>query len=832
MHITSDSSQAVRGIHNSASVYSFDSTVNEVDESPVRQLPANTNAKKLVLESLRFPQMHERAQQIESAHEKTYSWIFQANERNMRRWDDPVAWLSSSTEARQIYWISGKPGAGKSTLVRFLREKLDEKEHMTPWSQGYSVIRASYYSWSPGNKLQKSLEGLLRSLLLQILEKKPDLIPDVIDDTKWSSAQRSLINFTDWTNLELLSSLERCIRGLHGLFIRVLFFVDGLDEFESSDDTHLNLMEIFTSLTCTPNVKIFASSRPWNVFKDSFIDSPQLRLQDLTWDDMNLYVRAKFLKNPRFQYLLRSDGETAQALIRAITNKAEGVFLWVRLVVRDLLKGIRDGDNVGILVNKLEEIPSDLDDYFRRLISLIDPQHMREASIILQVALYEEYDFSAMHPLRLLDLSFIDDVGPGAPSIGNFKYSTISMNDREGLKFRLDSTIRRLNSRCMGLLECTYDPEGFLDLFDEDDEQGLLRMGNILRYQGLEFEPSIYSEVFDASDPLRVFMPTVDFLHRCCRDFLLSQTMQSLLHQCTEGPYDARAFMFNARTSQFLALQTAESDFTIDLATGIASYLICALSVPEWKNTSISIQAARILQPAIEAFVDHDEVYPSMWYIGSVLNGWHEEQNSFLTLSIDFDLRGYLMEHLTESHVRNKKGRPILDYVLRPRFEGQFLRIGNSAPIVDLLGRVLDFGANPNGLYRGVSVWLLFLSSMADLFRTMGVINVSVKDKQPYLTALRMMIDRGAALVLPCSWMSNDGPYKLCRYERFQKSCQHRWPADLHIVWQDSTLPAQPGYAVSDLLETFREQMGQDIDPLIALARTKMENLEGARVQT
>ena len=798
----------------------------------MRDFPTNTSAKELVLKSLQFPQMHERAQQIEFAHEKTYSWILQANGKKMRRWDDPVAWLSSIAEARRIYWISGKPGAGKSTLMRFLKDKLEKNEHMAPWAQGCSVIRASYFSWSPGNKLQKSLEGLLRSLLFQILEKKPDLIPDVIDDAKWSSAQMSSINFADWSNLDLLSSLERCIQGLQGLFVQVLFFVDGLDEFESADDTHQTLMEIFARLTCTPNVKIFASSRPWNVFKDSFIDSPQLRLHDLTWSDVNLYVRAKFFKNSRFQYLLRSDGETAEDIIRAIADKAEGVFLWVRLVVRDLLKGIRDGDSVGILLNSLEEIPSDLDDYFRRLFWLIDRQHMREASILLQVALYEEHDFSPAHPLRLLDLSFIDEVSPESLAIGNFKYSTISLDDPEELRFRFDSTIRRLNSRCMGLLECTYDPEGFLDLFDEDDEQGL-REGNTMHYQGLEFGPSIYSEVFDTSDPLRVFMPTVDFLHRCCRDFLLSQAMQSLLHQCTGGPYDVRAFIFSARTSQFLALQAAESNITTDIATGIASYLVSALSVPEWKNTSVSIRAARILQPAIEAFVDYDEFHSSMWYIGCALNSWHDEQSSFLTLSIDFDIRGYYMESLTEAHIRNKKGRPLIDYVLRPRFEGTFelLKIGNQAPRIDLLHRVLDLGANPNGLYRGVSVWLLFLSSMADLFRIPDV-SISAADKQSYLTALRMMIDRGAALVLPCSWMSGNRPYKLSRYESFQKNSQDRWPADLPMVWQDFTLPGQPSYAVSDLLETFRAQLGQNIDPLIALAREKMETLENIRVQT
>ncbi|KAJ6100101.1 hypothetical protein N7467_001636 [Penicillium canescens] len=110
--------------------------------------------------------------------------------------------------------------------------------------------------------------------------------------------------------------------------------------------------------------------------------------------------------------VLCCDQKTAEALIFAVTDKAEGVFLWVRLVVGDLLKGIRDGDGIRTLYRKVEEIPADLNDYFKRLFSSINPQHMREASIILQVALHEEHDFVSLHPLRLLDLSFTDESSP------------------------------------------------------------------------------------------------------------------------------------------------------------------------------------------------------------------------------------------------------------------------------------------------------------------------------------------------------------------------------------------------------------------------------------
>ncbi|PLB48418.1 hypothetical protein P170DRAFT_359235, partial [Aspergillus steynii IBT 23096] len=345
-----------------------------------------------IIASLRFPQMQERAQQIDEAHEETYEWILRAQDEQTCRWDDLVTWLCSSTETRKIYWIFGKPGSGKSTLMRFLVDHLDAQKHMLPWANGFLVIRAVYFSWNSGNLLQKSVQGLLRSFLLQILEQKPDLMPMVIDETRWSAARGSSVNLLDWSNSELLSSINRCISASQKLF-KILFFVDGLDEFECADEMRQDLIQMLTRLACTENVKMVLSSRPWNIFQDSFNNIPKIRLEDLTRDDISLYVRGKFFDHPRFQYLFRCDLETAEALFLAIADRAEGVFLWVRLVVRDLLKGFRDGDGIHALYRKLEEIPVDLNDYFERLITSIEPQHRREASIILQIALHKEHGF-------------------------------------------------------------------------------------------------------------------------------------------------------------------------------------------------------------------------------------------------------------------------------------------------------------------------------------------------------------------------------------------------------------------------------------------------------
>lgn len=777
------------------------------------------DARQRILDNLRFPQMQERAQQIQAAEEKTYEWILHRHVKQRHGYEGLVTWLSSATETRRIYWVSGKPGSGKSTLMRFLEERLEMQDHMLPWALDCSVIRVSYFSWNSGNTLQKSLEGLLRSLLFQILEQKPELIPGIVDGTRWSAAHTPSSKLAGWTNSELLSSLQMCILALQKLSVKVLFFVDGLDEFECTDRMRQELIDILTRLARSANVKMFLSARPWNIFQDGFRDTPRLRLEDLTRGDIMIYVEGKFLNSPRFVDLLRYDQEKTKELISSITYKAQGVFLWVRLVVHDLLQGIRDGDDIQYLHQKLEGIPTDLDEYLERLFSSISPQHRREASIIIQIALYKERSFETLHPLRLLDLSFIDESSPDFALVDASNHRKLPMHDPERLRLRLDSTLRRINSRCMGLLECTYDSNDYLGLSDEQSTEESEEIAS--HCQGLKLEPSVIPDTFHGLDPLHSFILTVNFLHQCCRDFLISSNTQELLHQYSGGQYDARMFIVNARISQFLALQTMESGRNISL--GLASYLISALSVPEWRETAISIRAAHILQPFIEAFPRQGEDYLGGWYIGPSLTSWHEEQSNFLTLAIDFNMRGYYMENLTEKAVNSKTGRPILDYVLLPRFESRDLKIGNSILSVDLLHWVLTLGADPNILYHGVSVWARFLSSVAE--RLHRGIRASVANKKAYWVAIWMMIQRGAALVFPSSWVMSECPLLIRSFARSRPhNGQHSyWPSDLPVV-EHSDWPSQPCFAVIDLLERFRVHFGPATNELITLANARMDD--------
>lgn len=768
------------------------------------------DAQQRILDSLQFPQIQERRHQIHGAHKETYQWILRSTPNQSQRWDNLITWLSSCTEPRRIYWIYGKPGSGKSTMMRFLDQNIVIPDHMLPWTENRTVLSAQYFFWNPGHKLQNSFTGLLRSLLMQLLEQAPNLVPQVVNLRKWRAARTSGNHVIDWTDLDLQYTLHEyilCARRSAKVFL----LVDGLDEFKGSDNAREELIGFFINMASLENVKICLSSRPWNIFRDAFGEFPQLRLEDLTHDDISKYVEAQLHSHIRFQYLLRYNRMNAESLILAITHKAAGVFLWVRLVVRELLKGLRDGDGIRVLWKKLEEIPSGLNHYFQRLMDSISPHQRQEASALLQIALHQETEFSAGHPLRLIDLSFIDEGRPDFALTGQYSFRDLDLADREGLQFRLDSTIRRLNSRCMGLLECQYQPQYQIDVdgYDLDAQDAEIRRGQ-------NFEPSIYPQIFRGPNSLRMFNLTVDFLHRSCRDFLLTPEIQSLLHRYTHGPYDPRMFLLNSRLSQFVAFETAGAGER--LAVTIASYLLSALSLPGYKYTPICAVAAAAIQPILESFIQNHTFSECVWYIDPTIVSWHDEQSSFLTLAIDFELSTYVRTHLTPEYVQKKSGRPALDYILRPRFAraSEWIRIGNREPNPELLGVVLHFGANPNGMYGSVTVWALFLCFLADLFaqRTGGGTYVR------YLGALEMLIRAGAAAILTKSWLSHETNYKSYSYDGVgmymgaEDLFSYRWPAAVPVMEWNPDLGSEPWYAVSDLLEHFRPHLGSGVDEL------------------
>ena len=57
-------------------------------------------------------------------------------------------------------------------------------------------------------------------------------------------------------------------------------------------------------------------------------------VQDLTYDDIKIFVTSKFHGEPMFAQLLQREEKFANRLIEDVVSKADGVFLWVAWLSR------------------------------------------------------------------------------------------------------------------------------------------------------------------------------------------------------------------------------------------------------------------------------------------------------------------------------------------------------------------------------------------------------------------------------------------------------------------------------------------------------------------
>ncbi|KAM0693988.1 hypothetical protein Q7P36_006114 [Cladosporium allicinum] len=267
-------------------------------------------------------------------------------------------WLKDDRDS--VFWVTGKPGSGKSTLLKFLRDHDSTYELLREWAQEHHLIVADHFFWLPGTQLQNSFEGLARSLMHSILSffaTDTDSAKAICGKRRWS------LNTSNrpWSQSELKRMFSN-LGGLRG--IRLFILIDGLDEC-CPQDSHDELMDMLMDIVQRPNFKICLSSRPWKEFAAKLCHSPSLRLDQISHLDMIAYTKERIYKTTRDQRLTARE---INDLVRLVTDRADGVFLWVELVVRALdveLKKDRGLSRVHSIVN---DFPSELDEYFTALI--------------------------------------------------------------------------------------------------------------------------------------------------------------------------------------------------------------------------------------------------------------------------------------------------------------------------------------------------------------------------------------------------------------------------------------------------------------------------------
>ncbi|KAL7805250.1 hypothetical protein V8C44DRAFT_232131 [Trichoderma aethiopicum] len=398
---------------------SGDSRIESDKEQPVPgaidTMDATTKAS--LLKQLYFDKIDDRLMNLTAAQGKTCYWFLDKPE--YKSWNDP----SRQPEHGGFLWISGNPGTGKSTLMKFLFEK--EKGHAKAKP---SQVILSFFFLARGAIEEKSTTGLYRSLLHQLFQKAPE----TQNGLDWMTTDGAkILQRNGWNEQALKQTLKEAVQQLGHRSLMI--FVDALDECNRAQVA--DMVCFFEELCGRAQdskvwLQVCFSSRyyPIVVIRRGL----EVRLDEEIGhtEDIEHYIRsASMLGKSRQADLLRSE----------ILNKSSGIFLWVVLVLR-LLNWEYSNCSVPIkrLSDRLKEIPPELDNLFE-LILTRENDNLEQLHICLRWILF------AAHPLKPEVLYFAVQIGSETGCTGYW--------DREEIE--LDEMKSFVTSSSRGLAEIT-----------------------------------------------------------------------------------------------------------------------------------------------------------------------------------------------------------------------------------------------------------------------------------------------------------------------------------------------------------------------------------------
>lgn len=312
-------------------------TVNNYNSQSSREDRREERFESFV-QSLGFEQMEFRRQTIDQAYADTCRWVFEKGP--YLRWQDRA--LRASHHG--FLWIKGKPGSGKSTMMKCILEHL---QHETP-----KLAAISFFFNARGSSLERSIQGCYRSLLYQLLERLPRLRRTIRIPTFFTPEQ-------EWPVATVRDLFRQAVLGLQDE--RLVLIIDALDE--CNEDEVRDMIEFVGGLARSISVvdTCFAS-RHYPRITVQYREDLVIEQFDSHERDVQEYINDKL--NIRFE-----NDAFREHLVRKMMTKAQGVFLWVVLVVRLANRQFDRGSTGYEISASVEALPDILDALIGRIIS-------------------------------------------------------------------------------------------------------------------------------------------------------------------------------------------------------------------------------------------------------------------------------------------------------------------------------------------------------------------------------------------------------------------------------------------------------------------------------
>ncbi|KAL1649589.1 hypothetical protein SLS58_001646 [Diplodia intermedia] len=297
-------------------------------------------------------------------------------------------WLrATSSGDKTLLWVTGIPGAGKTTIATRVIETLRQHHQV------------AYFYCEARTESSLRASNIMSTLAWQLLKENPQCLDEVsgIYDT---GAEPHLAS--------MQATLETLLRQIP----KALVVVDGIDECQRKERA-----DLCKSLMCLyPLGNVILFSRDLEDIKDGLTTVDQARRrpsrldirEEDTHSDIESFISHELAK------LSEIDDEGRTQLAQALQSRAQGMFLWVDLMIKHLKNGWVDSDDY---LEVIERMPQDLDELYARILQSVCSESATMEMDRLRSKVILQWLVCAQRPLTLLEISVASKVTTEEPRI-------------------------------------------------------------------------------------------------------------------------------------------------------------------------------------------------------------------------------------------------------------------------------------------------------------------------------------------------------------------------------------------------------------------------------
>lgn len=295
-----------------------------------------------------------------------------------------AAWAGSSLDrlnilAQQARRSMSSPKPNLRMLHRVLvawTEKINCREAIKKSLEDHPILEphtpVNILPMWQGNRVKQSrLEAAMETLL---------------DRQRLRQSLRLKVQLEKWTKETLEDGVRRILEQ-DSFDLRVCMIFDALDEYDERLETIAKFLKYLAKSRpkkiSRTEAQVLFSSRPWPVFQAEFGQCPGFRIYEHTQSDIRAFAGGALRISTLGQRQL-------SLLAKDIVSRARGVFLWVKLVLRDLNSRVdaalstKGEDLMASLQECLDSLPDELEDYYATIVQRLPSSTRRETYILLE----------------------------------------------------------------------------------------------------------------------------------------------------------------------------------------------------------------------------------------------------------------------------------------------------------------------------------------------------------------------------------------------------------------------------------------------------------------